>query len=340
MAARSPAGRAEPLPGPGPAWFGSVMGTGILATLLQLHSATVPAAGPVAAVVLAAAWVLLLGLTGGFVRSILRDPGEWRRSAGDPSLLPLWGTVSMGLVSVGSATVTVLPARAPGFTGVATAVDAVLWVGGTALGLATAWGFAAWLLARRPEHPLPTWALPMVPPMVSATAGAGLARRIDAPGLHALVLVVCAACFVVAWVLGVVVIAVAYHHAWRRAPIPVPLSPSTWIPLGIVGQSTAAAQVLARESGALESVARGYGVAALSVGVLVGGYALVVTVRGFLARMPFQPGWWSMTFPVGTCSLGAYQLGWTGVSLALLAVLCGTWTLCAVASVRAVAAAS
>ncbi|MDX2356754.1 C4-dicarboxylate ABC transporter [Dietzia sp. PP-33] len=327
-----PAGHA--VPGPGPAWFGAVMGTGILATLLQLHAGHLAVFALAAPVFLGLAWALLVGLGAGFLRSIVRDRTVWSRSAGDAAALPLWGLVSMGLLSVGSATFTVVEALAPDLRTIALGVEAALWVAGTVLGLATAVGFTHWLISRRPDHPLPTWALPMVPPMVTATVAGLLAGQVDPGPLRTALVAVGAICFVGALVLGGGVIAVAFHHAWRRTPIPVALSPSTWIPLGIMGQSTAAAQVLTGPS--LSQAARLYGVVALSAGAVFGAFAVVSTARGLRARMPFNPGWWAMTFPLGTCALGAHYLGWEVVSLATVLALCGTWSLCAAASVHAV----
>lgn len=328
---------APALPGPGPAWFGAVMGTGGLATLLQIHSVRVPGFGVAAVLALALGWVLLVGLGAGFVRSVARTPDMWTSSVRDAAMLPLWGMVAMGLSAVGSATFVVVDARAPALAAVAFGVDVALWAAGAVLGLATALGFAVWLFSTRPEHPLPTWALPMVAPMVSATAGGLIARQIEWDFLRLLLVAACVVCFVLALALGGVVIAAAYHHAWFRAPVPVALATSTWIPLGIVGQSTAAAQVLAGQS--LAGVARVYGSTVLIAGAGLGAYAVVTTARGFVARMPFSPGWWAMTYPLSTCGLGAYYLNWHGASLLTVAVLIAIWALCAVASVRAIAGA-
>lgn len=65
---------APAVPGPGPAWFGAVMGTGGLATLLQIHSVRVPGFAPAAVVMLVLGWILLVGLGAGFARSVARDP--------------------------------------------------------------------------------------------------------------------------------------------------------------------------------------------------------------------------------------------------------------------------
>jgi tellurite resistance protein TehA-like permease len=329
------------VPGPGPAWFGSVMGTGGLATLLQIHSARLPVFGPLALVTLLLAWVLLLGLGAGFARSVARDPDVWTRSVRDAAMLPLWGMVSMGLLAVGSATFVVVDGHAPALSAVAQGADAALWGAGTVLGVATAVGFTVWLFTTLPEHPLPTWALPMVPPMVSATAGGLLAEQIDSPTVRTFVMAVCTFGFVAALGLGGAVITLAYHHAWFRTPVPVELSTTTWIPLGIVGQSAAAAQVLAGPG--LAGIARVYGAGVLiaGAGVLIAGaglgaFAVLSTLRGFLARMAFTPGWWAMTYPLGTCALGAHHLGWEAASLLTVFVLCCVWVLCAGASLRAV----
>ncbi|WP_206680880.1 C4-dicarboxylate ABC transporter [Dietzia sp. E1] len=332
-AGRGPA--APAVPGPGPAWFGAVMGTGGLATLLQLHSVRVPGFSPAAVVMLIAGWVLLVGLGAGFARSVARDPDMWTSSVRDAAMLPLWGMVSMGLLAVGSATFIVVEAHAPMLSWIAFGVDVALWAAGTVLGLATAVGFAVWLFATRPDHPLPTWALPMVPPMVSATAGGVIVRQFESDVVRVLLSAACVFCFVLALALGGAVIVMAYHHAWFRAPVPVVLSTSTWIPLGIVGQSTAAAQVLSGP--ALASVARAYGATVLVAGAGLGAFAVLTTVRGLLARMPFTPGWWAMTYPLSTCGLGAHYLGWHAASLLTVAVLIVIWVVCAVASVRAIA---
>lgn len=312
------------------------MGTGGLSTLLQLHADAVPGFGAGALVMLALGWVMLIGLGLGFARSIARDPQEWSRSVRDATMVPLWGMVAMGLMAVGAATYVVSAARAPSLAAVAFGIDTAMWGAGTVLGLATAVGFAVWLITRRPDHPLPTWALPMVPPMVSATAGGVIAEQVSSDVIRSILVGACVVCFVLALTLGTTVIVLAYHHAWFRTPVPVALSTSTWIPLGIVGQSAAAAQVLSGP--VLDDVARVYSAIVLVAGAGLGAYAVLVTVRGFVARMPFNPGWWAMAYPLATCGLGSYFLGWQWASLVTVAVLITIWLVCAVASIRAIAA--
>lgn len=60
-------------------------------------------------------------------------------------------------------------------------------------------------------------------------------------------------------------------------------------------------------------------------------WGLLVLVRGLRRRMPYSPGWFAATFPVGTLALGGMMLGrstgvtavsWMGV--AACALLLGT----------------
>ena len=94
----------------------------------------------------------------------------------------------------------------------------------------------------------------------------------------------------------------------------------------------------------MQDVADDYGYVMLGLGVPLVAWAVAMTVRGFRRRMAFVPGWWALTFPIGTLALGCHLLGvGSGMTVFLAAgfacwlTLCGTWGLCALASARAVA---
>lgn len=120
----------------------------------------------------------------------------------------------------------------------------------------------------------------------------------------------------------------------------------------MVGQSAAAAQAMALQAEhvlvqgfgqSVHQIAHTYGWIMVVVGIPMVAWACAVTLRGFRKRMPFSPGWWALTFPIGTLALGATLLGagtqiqplvWLGAVGTLCLV--GTVTLCLVASARAV----
>jgi len=329
------------------------MGTGILATLTVVHLPEIPFRQGLAAVLLVLDWLLALGLGVGFTVRVVRNGETWwdslRGMAGSQ-----WGMVSMGILSVGSATATVIPTVAPNWTTAAWRADEVLWVIGTVIGIVAALAITVRLVRHGTGTPSTVWGLAVVAPMVSATTGGNLAAHLldrpDGQEVAIWTLAIATGCFFLSLTTGPIVFAIAYHHHWRVEPVPLAATASVWIPLGIVGQSTAAAQAIAAPAALLSPtlsgihhVASGYGIVMLGLGTPFLAWALVVTARGLWSRMPFSPGWWALTFPIGTLSLGSHLLGVALGSTALQmastvawVVLLGTWSLCSVASVRAV----
>lgn len=333
----------------GPTWFPAVMGTGILATCTQGLAGAVPALHVPALLLLALAWLVLAAVGGTFLLHAHRRPDRFRAGIADLAVAPFYGAVSMGLLAVGSATLAV---AGPHLPATATAAAWVLWTGGTLLGVVTAVGHPVRLLAAGPGErgaPTPVWALPVVPPMVSACGGAVLADTLP-PAAASAVLLVCGGLFVLALSLGAAVFVLVYGRLARGHALPLQGSPAIWIPLGLAGQSTAAANFLLAGAGglvppgalaALHELAVGYSVLALSLGAVAAGVALRVTAGALRRGMTFSLGWWSFTFPVGTMSLGLLALGTTlgapwllWASAAVCACLAGTVGLCLVRSAR------
>lgn len=364
------------VPPAGPTWFGSIMGTGIFANLLVsvalprfgegsfLADATLTAA----TVVLVIGWIAFIGLTVGFVGRCVRQFKVFHQSIVHPEQCTAWGMVSMGILSLGSATPVVLDELTNSGAGshnsaanpiqwlahaqgLGWSIDLTFWWIGTILGIVTAFGFALVVVRNRWSEPRPVWGLPIVPPMVSATTGASQLSHISTMSLRMTMLIVSVGCFFVALTLGAIIFVVAYEHAWRRSPLPLAASASAWIPLGIVGQSTAAAQAIAHQIDAVitpagqqwvQAAANLYGQVILACGIPLIAYAAFCIIRGFAGRMPFSPSWWALTFPVGTLCLGSHLLshgtGWewmNWVSLGFLVLLTFHWVTASAGTVKA-----
>lgn len=335
-------------PPAGPAWFGAVMGTGIISTLSVAHIDWWPFCKYLSVGFLIIGWLILIGLTAGFCYRIIKDRTAITNSIFDFTQAPMWGMVAMGYLAIGSATSTTGPLWWPQYSHTFWVVDGLLWTIGTILGIITALGFGGILINRPVGTPTPVWGLPLVPPMVSATTGAAIIPHCPTPGTMLWLVVVVVGCFFLALNLGLIVFTVAYHHAWRKAKLPLVASAAAWIPLGIVGQSTAAAQAMAEQTvklsifqvhNAIFALAHLYGYIMLSIGIPLFGWALYRSVTGLANRMPFTSGWWAMTFPVGTCSLGTHLLGQSTnlymlslVGFILYLFLICTWHICAFSS--------
>lgn len=272
----------QSLPSLGPAWAGSLMGTSIAVTMTQIHHVPV-----LPWILLALATSIFCALVVGFARS--RKPGLSPESMGP------WGMTAMGIMALGSA-----------WNGLVSApsVQFASWIVGVVLGLYTCLD----QLRGFPGKPAFTWGLALVAPMVAATSGGQLAA---AYGLWTRVVGII--CFLCALLLAVPLFVYVY---WSRPSLEPAVAGTAWVPLGIVGQSTAAVHVLFSQS-----FADAYGWTFLIIGVPAVVYALVVFGRSILAWAPYSPGWWGSTFPVGTLSLGTHCMGWDMLSFAFMCLL-------------------
>ncbi|MFP5313428.1 MAG: hypothetical protein ACLGH7_13670 [Actinomycetes bacterium] len=221
------------------------------------------------------------------------------------------------------------------------------------LGVATAVVFPLRLLMAgtgRRGVPTPLWALPVVPPMVAAAGGAVLADILPPGKVASSLLLFCCLPFVLTLSLGVAVLSFGYRHLLGGGQVPPAVTPSYWIPVGIAGQSTAAANFIlppahrvlsSGADAALHTIVVTYSAWALALGAAAAAIALWMTLGALRRGLAFSLGWWSFTFPVGTMSLGLSAFAHTvnawwlhGLSAIVWGCLCGTVALCLVRSAR------
>lgn len=287
------------------------MGLGISSSLIDAHLSPILGRLP-AEIMLGVATLVFLAFTAGFIKH--RTPGF------NSSDMPAWGMVSMGILALGSAYSLIFDAWL---------IHTVCWAVGTILSVITCLKYLKFLFSDRPSNPAFTWGLPLVAPMVSATSSAQLVPHAGEWGsvIHGIGVF----CFVVAWVTGLPTFAVVYLRTFPK--VPISFAATAWIPMGLVGQSTAAAQLLAGDQWHFRAMV--YGVAMLGLGVPLSIHALAKHWGTALGNTPmsYNPSWWASTFPVGTCCLGthtlstqpaalAWGLGWMDtVSAALLVLL-------------------
>ncbi|MFC0446712.1 TDT family transporter [Rhodococcus jostii] len=291
-----------------PNWFAAVMGTGIVAVVAAAFPAEVLVAHTVSEIFWLIAVTLLVGLTTALARHWIRRRDDALADARSHTMFPFYGAVAMALLTVGAATGS---AGHELLGGVAVPVSATLWTIGTVLGLVTYVVMARRLTRPHQVTPVPSWLMPVVPPMVSAATGAALVRHLPEGAPRIALLVVCYALFALALSAALAVAAVVGSHLVRNGLPDLPLLPTLWIPLGVIGQSVAAINLLGAASrhAWLHSVGVVYGTTVGAIGVLALAALVAMTATAFRRGLTFAPSWWSFTFPVGTCALGANSLG-------------------------------
>ncbi|SIR95613.1 TDT family transporter [Williamsia sterculiae] len=301
-----------------PNWFASVMGTGIVANA----AATLPvrSAGlrDAAVVIWMLAAVVLAALTVGFVVHWVHHRANAVGYLRHPVMVHFYGAPPMALLTVGAGAVQVGP-TVFGATAMTT-VFVSLWILGTVLGVATCLLATARILNPRTDRTaaLPAWLMPVVPPMVSASTGSLLIPVMPAGPGRLMMLAFCYALFALSAVTGAITLACVVFRLARRGLDSVQAAPTMWITLGIVGQSTTAANLLAARSRSvvepavarwLEQAGMDVGIVMGFVGAVLGAVATIVTVRAARTGLRFSLAWWSFTFPVGTCVTGMTAWG-------------------------------
>ncbi|MFJ8544686.1 TDT family transporter [Streptomyces sp. NPDC093586] len=349
----APVRRFPPVRHLGPNWYACVMGTAAVGTA----GAALPWHVPGLRAVCTTVWALSLALLAALLvaRSL-----HWRHHRDqarahllDPAAAPFYGCLSMALLAVGGGAVTV----GRDWTGEAAAValGAVLFTAGTATGLAAAVAVPYLMAVRHriePGQAGPVWLLPLVAPMVSAAVGPLLVPHLPPGQPRETLLLACVAMFGLSLLATLVTLPVIHGRLITGGPLPLALTPTLFLVLGPLGQSTTAAGKFADVApGVLPGpYAEGVAVFAVLYGVAVMGFALMWlglaaahVVRARRRGMRFSMTWWSFTFPVGTCVTGAEALArHTGLvaydvlTLALYALLVAAWAVAAAHTARGV----
>ena len=335
----------------GPNWFASVMGTGILATAGATLPIRVPGVRVFASAIWVVAAVLLLVLIVAVTVQWIRHPTVARSHARNPQMSHFYGAAPMALLTVGSGAI--LIGRDLIGLRLAVELDWVLWTAGTLGGLFTAVSIPYLMFTQlnvEPDAAFGGWLMPVVPPMVSAAAGALLIPHMQPGPGRTTMLYGCYAMFGLSLIAALIIISMIWSRLALYGTSGTARVPTLWIVLGPLGQGITAAGLLGTNAALAvpSEVASGMRVFAILFGVPVWGFAVLwivlaseLTVRTLRRGMPFALTWWSLTFPVGTFVTGTTQLAvHTGLPAfqvaAVVAYVCllGTWGLVAGRTMR------
>ncbi|MFF8779828.1 TDT family transporter [Streptomyces sp. NPDC015140] len=349
--AAAPARRVPAVRHLGPNWYACVMGTAVVGGAGAALPGHIPGLRPVCTAFWALSLVLLAVLLAARSLHWHHHRDQARAHLLDPAAAPFYGCLSMALLAVGGGALTV--GRDWIGTSAAVALDAVLFTAGTAVGLAAAVAVPYLMAVRHrvePGQASPVWLLPLVAPMVSAAVGPLLVPHLPPGQPRETLLLACVALFGVSLLATLVTLPVIFGRLLTGGPLPLALTPSLFLVLGPLGQSTTAVGQFADVAPGVVPApyAEGFGVLAVLYGVPVTGFALMWlclatahVVRARREGMRFSMTWWSFTFPVGTCVTGAEALArhtglvvYDGLTVVLYAVLVTAWAVAAVHTAR------
>ncbi|AJE39848.1 TDT family transporter [Streptomyces nodosus] len=347
--------RAAPVRYLGPNWYASVMGTAIVATAGAglPESMGFPGQRPLCAAVWALSLVLLAVLLGARALHWIHHRDQARAHLLDPAMAPFYGCLAMALLAVGGGALTV--GRDWIGAGPALALDTVLFTAGTVIGLAAAVAVPYLMVARHriePGQAAPVWLLPLVAPMVSAAQAPLLVPHLPAGQARETLLFAGFAMFGLSLLATLAMLPLILARLITTGPLPLPLTPTLFLVLGPLGQSTTAVAAAANAAPGVVPAPfdRGFGVFAVLYGIPTLGFALMwlalavaLVVRARRRGMGFAMTWWAFTFPVGTCVTGVEALArrtglvvLDGLAVVLYLLLVSAWAAAAVGTGRGV----
>lgn len=335
----------------GPNWYATVMGTSIVASAGVALPVHVPGLRAVCALVWVLAALMLAAVLTARAGHWASHRDQARSHLLDPGVAPFYGCLSMALLAVGGSGM-VVGKDVIGHQA-ALVLDVVLYTAGTLTGLFIAVAIPYLMMVRHRPAPgtaSPVWLLPVVAPMVSAALGPLLVPELPAGQWREALLLACYAMFGLSLLATLVMLPLIFSRLVHQGPLPLMLTPTLFLVLGPLGQSTTAVNALADVApGAIQApYASALSAFAVLYGVPVMGFALMwlalagaMVVRAVRGGMTFGMTWWGFTFPVGTCVTGAAGLArhtgltaYTWLAVALYVLLVTAWAVAGVRTVR------
>ncbi|WP_210574910.1 TDT family transporter [Streptomyces sp. GESEQ-4] len=338
----------------GPNWYATVMGTAIVATAgaaLPAPLSGIPGLRTLCAAVWVFSFLLLAVLLCARALHWVHHRDQARAHLLDPAVAPFYGCLAMALLAVGGGALTV--GRDWIGTDAAVALDAVLFTAGTVVGLAAAVAVPYLMAVRHrvePHQATPVWLLPVVAPMVSAALGPLLVPYLPAGQAQEALLLGCVGLFGVSLLGTLLMLPLVFGRLISGGPLPLALTPTLFLVLGPLGQSTTAVGHFADVAPGVVPApySDGFGILEVVYGVPVMGFALLwlvfaaaCVVRARRDGMRFAMTWWAFTFPVGTCVTGAEALSrrtglvaFEWLAIGLYVVLVVAWGTAAVCTAR------
>ncbi|WP_405809409.1 TDT family transporter [Streptomyces sp. NBC_00210] len=335
----------------GPNWYATVMGTAIVANAGVGLPLDVPGRRTACIAVWALSAALLALVLAARAAHWVHHRDQARAHLADPAIAPFYGCLSMALLAVGIGTLTVGEDVIGEPAAVTTA--AALFIAGTLIGL-TAAAVVPYLMfvRQRVAHSAasPVWLLPVVAPMVSASLGSLLVPQLPAGQWREGLLLASYAMFALSLLATLIILPMLFSRLFHHGPLPLALTPTLFLVLGPLGQSTTAVNKLADVAPAAirAPYAEALGTFAVIYGVPVMAFALLwlllagaTVVRAAREGMPFAMTWWAFTFPVGTCVTGAEglahhtgRLAFDWLAVGLYAFLVTAWAVAGFRTLR------
>jgi len=298
-------------------WFTTVMGIGIVSFLTYTFPLTLPWQHQIGSLLfILLNVVFLISLLLWLMRWILHTDcalDDFRH----PSRAIFYGALAMAINVVGNAYFLVGTHLLP--FNQALAISKSLWLIGVGVSCFSVIIIPFLLFVKhevKPEDALASWLIPVVPPIVAAAAGVNLLPYAGSLQLPMTFFII--ALFGVTFFLFIMVSGLVYFRLVYHSRLSGQTAPSLWVEIGPIGMAMSIVCGLTFQTGSLGQLAPLLRpTALLFAGSLwgVGWWWIIMSTLYTLLHLrksgegiPFDLGWWSYVFPIGSFTNGTYAL--------------------------------
>lgn len=305
-----------------PNWFTAIMGTGVVALII----ADFPVASQLFWQLGSGLWhfnmLLFVFFMALYVLRWIKYPVEAAQIFNHPVMCLFLGAIPMALATILNG---FLKFGLPLYGNIALNIAQTLWYIDVVLAVVMAWA-VPFLMYSRQKHHLESmtavWLLPIVACEVAASSGGLLLQHLEM-NQHAVVILLGS---YVLWgisvlpafaILSILMLRLAMHQLPAKD-----MAISSWLALGPIGTGALALLLLGQQApqvlavlnlqqvGELFQYAGILGsIILLGFGVWWLGIAILTTIQHLKTGLPFNLGWWGLTFPLGVFTLAVFNLG-------------------------------
>jgi len=296
-----------------PAWFASVMGTGILASTSMSYATLIPVLGTLASALWVFNTALFLLLLFFWLMRWIRYPQNAIKDLGHPVNSQFYPTMPIGFIVVAGNFLQIGKNYLP--SSFILAVASVFWVIGSMVTLLFAFILTYRFFigsAMKPEQINPSWFIPPVALIILPLIGGQIMQQWPAAWKEPIV-VFNFICWSSGFFLYLFLSAIALFRLIIHDPLPPQLLPTLWINLGPIGAGVMALLVMAKSSSAIIqlplSSINAFGFIWWAFGIWWFVMSAIMTIRYIsCGTLPYAMSWWAFIFPLGAYVGASYML--------------------------------
>lgn len=305
----------------GPNWFTTVMGVGIVAGLTYASPFPIPFQTEIGVALFGVLNVIFVAAFMFWLFRWIFHTDEALNDFRHPARALFYGAFAMGINVVGNDYFVIGTHLLNSH--LAIDISKAVWVAGAIVSIFTVIVVPYLLFTEHDveqHQALASWLIPAVPPIVAAATGMNLVPYWGGAHAQFAMLAFLLAMFGITFFLFIMISALVYARLVYFKRLSGEAAPSLWVEIGPIGMSMATFSTLPSQThlilgqyvNMLHAFGMVFSMALWGVGIwwiiISGMHSLLhLTPRG--EGLPFNMGWWSYVFPIGSFTNGTYALG-------------------------------